>query len=46
MPEEREKCITAGCDDFATKPINRGTLLGILRMHLERASRLAADRDQ
>ena len=45
MPEEREKCITAGCDDFATKPINRSTLLGILRMHLERASRLAADRD-
>jgi signal transduction histidine kinase/AmiR/NasT family two-component response regulator len=27
MPEEHAKCIAAGCDDFACKPINRAKLL-------------------
>ena len=27
MAEDREQCFAAGCDDFATKPIDRSTLL-------------------
>lgn len=32
----RQKCLEAGCNDFATKPIDRGTLLGILHKWLPR----------
>jgi signal transduction histidine kinase len=31
---DRQKCLEAGCNDFATKPIDRGTLLGILHKWL------------
>ena len=36
MDGEREKCIEAGCDDYTTKPIDKGVLLGILKTALEK----------
>jgi len=37
MASDRDKCLDAGCDDFATKPINRGNLLGIIREQVTKA---------
>jgi CheY-like chemotaxis protein len=31
---DREKCLRAGCDDFASKPIERDRLVALLRGHL------------
>ena len=34
LATERQRCMAAGCDDFATKPIDRFKLLGVLERHL------------
>jgi signal transduction histidine kinase len=31
LPGDRERCLEAGCSDFATKPVAPGTLLGLLK---------------
>lgn len=39
MEEERHKCLTAGMDDFVTKPIERHQLLEVIARRLNRAPR-------
>jgi signal transduction histidine kinase/CheY-like chemotaxis protein len=34
--EDREACLSAGCDEFATKPVDRAALLAILARLLEK----------
>ena len=34
MSSDREKCLEAGCNDFATKPIERAKLLAVVAAHL------------
>lgn len=43
MSSDRDKCLAAGCDDYATKPIDRGALLALCERYLNQnwASRAA-----
>ena len=34
MTADRERCLEVGCDDYATKPINRTRLLAVVAAHL------------
>ncbi len=37
MASDREKCINAGCNDYATKPINRKQLITMIRRYIDAA---------
>jgi CheY-like chemotaxis protein len=39
MSGDREKCIEAGCDDYASKPVNKSRLLGLVAYFIEKQSR-------
>ncbi len=39
MPDDRQRCLRAGCDDYATKPIRREVLFATLRRHLDGQAR-------
>ena len=41
MEGDRQKCIQAGCDDYATKPIDRAKLTGMIHKHLHAEAALA-----
>ncbi len=43
MAEDRERCIAAGCDDYATKPIDKGELLRKCARWLESGNRPLED---
>ena len=34
MADDRQKCLDAGCDDYASKPVDRGRLIRVIRRHL------------
>ena len=39
MAGDRDKCLAAGCDEYLSKPIDRGRLLGLVRELLEKRGR-------
>ena len=38
MPEERQKCLDAGCDAFATKPIDRRAILTVIERFVRKTA--------
>jgi|GEM_PF-2677703 len=36
MADDREKCLDAGCNDYATKPINRASLIELIQSYLSK----------
>ncbi len=46
MSGEERKCLDAGCDDYATKPINRQKLLGQIRRQVSRTTSTAEPADE
>ncbi len=42
MDSDRQRCMRAGCNDYATKPIDRASLLAVCARWLSKGARLAA----
>ncbi|MBN1345186.1 MAG: PocR ligand-binding domain-containing protein [Phycisphaerae bacterium] len=38
MPEDRDRCMEAGCDDYATKPVERNALVRLAARYLGRTT--------